>query len=98
MPLVRMAFFPNGTHEQYKALARAMGSTPPPQGRLAFATGQVPGGWQVVQIWRSRAELEAFNTAYLQPAMARLGTEGFREPPHVIDFEPADLAIFSPDV
>jgi hypothetical protein len=90
--LVRLAFFPEGTHQQYRALARAIGNPPPPPGRLAFASGPVPGGWQVVQIWRSRAELEAFNAAYLLPAMTHLGTAGFPRAPVVVDFEPVDLA------
>ena len=96
MAFVRLAFFPEGTEEQYRALAGAMGNLSRPQGRLAFATGPVTGGWQVVQIWRSRAELDAFNAAYLLPTLAKLGSTGFPVAPHVVDFEPVDLAT-SPD-
>lgn len=93
MTFVRMAFFPAGTEEHYRRLADVMGDRSPPAGRLAFACGPVPGGWQVIQVWQSRAALEAFNTAHLFPAFRQLGAGGFPEPPVVVDFEPTDLQL-----
>lgn len=91
--IVRVAFFPGGTEEHYRRLAEVMGDRIPPAGRLAFACGPVPGGWQVVQVWQSRAALDAFNSAHLFPAFRRLGAGGFPEPPQAVDFEPVDLQL-----
>lgn len=93
MTFVRMAFFPGGSEEHYRRLSVAMKDGSPPAERLLFACGPVPGGWQVIQIWKSRAALEAFNSAHLFPAFRRLGTNGFPEPPRVIDFEPVDMQL-----
>lgn len=93
MTLVRLAFFPGGTEEQYRRLAAAMGEPRPPADRLVFAAGPVPGGWQVLQVWRTRAALDEFNAAHLFPAMQGLGAAGFPEPPRVVDFDPVDLQL-----
>ena len=60
-------------------------STPPE--RLFFAAGEVVGGWQVVQAWRSRADLDRFNQTVLLPAYEALGGPPFPAPPTVVDFE-----------
>ena len=90
---MRLAFFPGGTAEQYDALARETREIDAPGERLVFAAGQAAGGWQVVQVWTSRAALDAFNAAVLLPALARLGGAGFPAPPTVVDFETHDLAL-----
>ncbi len=88
---VRLAFFPDGTAAQYDALAAELAGTPVPQDRLVFAAGAVDGGWQVVQVWRTREALDAFNEAVLQRALRRLGDRAFPRPPRVTDLEPAVL-------
>ncbi|MVA75799.1 hypothetical protein GC722_07155 [Auraticoccus sp. F435] len=93
MTFARLAFFPGGTVEHYRALETAIGPVPRPDGRLVFAAGPAPGGWQVVQIWRSKDELDAFNAAVFLPAVARLGGTGFPRPPVVTDWEPAELEL-----
>ena len=94
MALVRLALFPGGTSEHYAALAEALGAQGDAPGRLVFAAGPVDGGWQVVQIWRSREELDAFNTAVLRPAMTAAGGP-FPAPPQVVDFETLELDVRS---
>ena len=94
MAFARLAFFPDGTAEQYDALAAEVGDAGlAPEGRLVFAAGQAPGGWQVVQVWTSYDELEAFNAAVFFPALQRLGDAGFPEIPTVVDFETHDLVL-----
>lgn len=74
MAFVSLAFFPGGTQEHYDALARAVPTHAPPEHRLLFAAGPVDDGWQVVQVWRSRADLEAFNEQVLLPALRTAGS------------------------
>jgi hypothetical protein len=92
MVFVRMAFFPEGTAAHYAALQRVVDAGAPPPERHYFATGPVDGGWQVVQAWRSREDLDAFNTAVLEPAYAALGGPPFPHPPAVTDFEAVQVA------
>jgi len=93
MALVRLAFFPGGRQAHYDALARALAEAPVPPGRLVFAAGPADGGWQVVQVWSSREELDAFNAAHLVPALRTVGAAGFPQPPRVTDFETAELSL-----
>ena len=88
---VRLAFFPDGTSAHYGALAAELVAAPAPAERLLFAAGPVDGGWQVVQVWHSRAALDAYNEAVLVPALRRLGERAFPRPPLVTDLEPTDL-------
>lgn len=73
------------------ALTKALRDAPAPAGRLLFAAGPVDGGWQVVQVWSSQAELDAFNREHFLPALASLGTGGFPAPPTLTDFSTAVL-------
>lgn len=94
MPLfVRVALFPEATREHYDALAAELGDVGTPAGRVAFLAGPTTGGWQVVQVWRTQAKLDAFNAEVLLPALTRLGGRGFPRPPLVHDFlaQDADL-------
>jgi hypothetical protein len=91
----RLAFFPGATAEQYARLAAQVGDAGlAPDGRLVFATGQAPGGWQVVQVWTSYEALEAFNATVFFPALAALGAV-FPAAPVVVDFQTADLQVAS---
>lgn len=88
-----MAFFPEATAQHYAALAAAMADVPIPVGRIFFAAGPTDGGWQVVQAWTSRDALDAFNRTAFFPALARISSGGFPQPPIVVDFETTDLAL-----
>ena len=86
MAFVRLARFPGAEPRHFDALAEALRGAPVPEGRLLFAAGPVEGGWQVVQVWSSQQELDAFNREHFLPALARLGAGGFPAPPAVTDF------------
>lgn len=88
MAFMRLAFFPGGTAEQWAAVVQAVGDTPPPQGRRAFAAGPVDDGWQVMQLWDGREDLEGFNRAVFFPAIADL-SDGFTQAPVVRDIDTA---------
>ena len=91
MAFVRLAFFPGGTADQYAAVAGELAAAPSPSGRLVFAAGALKGGWQVVQVWERKEDLEAFNERWFLPAMRRLGGAGFPAPPSVQDFVSQDF-------
>ena len=92
MVFVRLAFFPGGTAAHYAELQRVVDAGDPPLERHYFAAGPVDGGWQVVQAWRSREDLDAFNRVVLEPAYAALGGGPFPLPPTVTDFEAVQVA------
>jgi hypothetical protein len=87
MAFLRLAFFPDGTVEQWSAVVSAVGDVAPPAGRRAFAAGPVAGGWQVMQLWDNRKGLEDFNREVFVPAMADLGSQGFPRMPIVTDVD-----------
>ena len=89
MAFLRLAYFPDGTAEHWAAVTSAVGGVAPPEARWAFAAGPCEGGWQVMQLWRSRADLERFNELVFWPAMAAVGGRGFPHPPVVRDIETA---------
>ena len=81
MAFLRLAFFPGGDEEHWKAVADEVGDVTPPPARRAFAAGPVEGGWQVMQLWDARSDLERFNAEVFLPAMARVGRVAFRSRP-----------------
>ncbi|GAA4990103.1 hypothetical protein [Kineococcus glutinatus] len=91
MAFVRLAFFPGATREHFAAVEAAVGDVAPPPARRLFAAGPVPGGWQVVQVWRTAADLEEFNRTVYLPALRRLGAPPWPQPPQVTDLEAAVL-------
>ena len=93
MAFLRLAFFPGGTAQHWAAVHRAVGDIGAPTARRAFAAGPVEGGWQVVQLWDTREDLERFNHDVYLPAVARLGGMGFPEAPHVRDVSTVDAWI-----
>lgn len=96
MAFVRLAFFPGGTERHYSAIGAELAGVEFPPGRLMFAAGPADGGWQVVQVWETRAQLDAFNQAHFLPALARAAGRAFPQPPRVTDFETLDLSFSAP--
>lgn len=86
--LVRLAFFPGATRANFDRLAAELAGAPEPAARVLFAAGPVEGGWQVVQVWESREDLEAWNAAHFVPALRRIGPAAFPAPPQVSDVLP----------
>ena len=85
MAFLRLAFFPGATATHWAALVAAVGDVEAPPARRAFAAGPLQGGWQVVQLWDTRDDLDAFNEAVYLPALER-GLV-FPNPPVVTDVE-----------
>ena len=92
MAFARVAVFPGGTQEQHEAVAEALGEAQTnAQGRILFAAGPVPDGWQIIQIWESQEQLDAWVNAYLGDAFAKAGSRGYAAPPQITDFAVTDL-------
>ncbi len=87
---VRLAFFPDGTVEHYRAVDEALAGAPVPGERLVFIAGPVSDGWQVVQVWTHRRALDEWNAAWFLPTLGRLGPAGFPRAPLVTDFTADD--------
>lgn len=90
MAFLRLAFFPGGTAQHWAALRQAVGDIEAPAARRAFAAGPAEGGWQVVQLWDTREDLERFNRDVYLPAVATLGGTGFPQAPVVRDVVTVD--------
>jgi hypothetical protein len=94
MAFARIAVFPGGTEEHHRAIVEALGDAHvDPEGRVLFAAGPVPEGWQILQVWDSRERLEAWVQANLGQAFARVGSRGYPAPPRITDFEVHDLLV-----
>lgn len=86
--LVRLAFFPGATRAHFDRLADELAGAPEPAARVLFAAGPVDGGWQVVQVWETRDDLDAYNAEHFLPALRRIGPAAFPAPPQVTDVVP----------
>ena len=96
MAYARLAMFPGGTAEQAQTVAEELGQTNiDPPGRILFGAGPVDGGYQIIQVWESRADLDSFLEASFRPAMERLAQagRGWTSAPVVTDVELHDLVL-----
>ena len=97
MAFARLAVFPGGTEEQHRALVDALGDAQlNPAGRILFAAGPTTDGWQVLQVWENRDELERWVQDNLGPAFATVGNNGYPSPPKITDLELTDLSVTAP--
>lgn len=90
MAFLRLAFFPGGTSQHWAAVRQAVGAIDVPRARRAFAAGPTEGGWQVMQLWDTREDLERFNHDVYLPAIDGLGDIGFPQAPLVRDVVTVD--------
>ena len=94
MAFARIALFPGGTEAQHQAIVEALGDAQvDPAGRILFAAGPTDDGWQILQVWESREELDKWVEAHLGNAFARVGSRGYPAPPRITDFELHDLDV-----
>lgn len=94
MAFIRLARFPGGTEEQYHAVVDELGTDhAQAQGRILVAAGPVEDSWQIVNVWETREDLDAFSRDALGPAFARAGVRGFTTPPEITDLETTDLHV-----
>lgn len=94
MAFARLAYFPGATQESHQAVSEGLGDAHHEgDGRILFASGPVPGGWQIVQVWESSAHMEKWVQTYLGAAFAAAGSRAHPAPPEVTDFELFDLFV-----
>ena len=92
MAFARVAFFPGGTEDQYRAVADELGQAhSQPEGRILLAAGPTESGWEILQVWETEAELRRFAEEDLGPAFGRAGDRAFQAPPEITDFPLHDL-------
>ncbi len=92
MAIARLALFPGGTEEQYKALVDELGPAhTEAKGRIMLAAGAVDRGWQFMQVWESEQAIRQFVENHLRPAFARAGERAFQQPPEITDFPLREL-------
>jgi hypothetical protein len=94
MAYARLAMFPGGTEDQARTVAEELGqSNIDPPGRILFGAGPVEDGYQIIQVWETRADLDSFLESSFRPAMQRLTAagRGWTSPPVVVDVELHDL-------
>ena len=94
MAIARLALFPGGTEEQYKALVDALGPAhTEAKGRIMLAAGAVDRGWQLVQVWESERAIRQFVENHLRPAFAQAGERAFQQPSEITDFPLRELVL-----
>ena len=94
MAFARLALFPQGTQQQHEAIVEGLGDAyAHAPGRLLFAAGPTPDGWQIMQIWESQAQLEQWVQDHLGRAFAHAGSRGYPNPPTVTDFDVPEVLI-----
>lgn len=94
MAIARLALFPGGTEEQYKAVVEALGPAhTEAEGRIMIGAGPVDRGWQLVQVWESEEAIRRFVEEHLRPAFQRAGDRGFQAPSEITDFPLQDLVL-----
>lgn len=92
MAFARLALFPGGTQENHRAIEEGLGDGHhDTEGRILFAAGPVPNGWQIIQVWQSREQMEKWVQAYLGQAFVHAGSRAYPAPPQITDFELTDL-------
>ena len=100
MAVAMIMEFPGGTQDGYdkilQNLGMGRGSEELPRGLIFHVAGPTPNGWQVVDVWESRADFDRFFAEKLGPAIRLSGVvpatptefpvyniQGVRLPAHV---------------
>lgn len=94
MAFARLALFPEGTQQQHEAIVEGLGdSHEHAPGRLLFAAGPTDEGWQIIQVWQTREQLDAWVAENLGKAFAHAGSRGYPYPPRITDFEVPEVRL-----
>jgi hypothetical protein len=62
-------------------------------GLLCHIGRAIDGGFEVIEVWKSKEAAERFNDEVVVPAMIRAGVAMPDPPPELIEFEPLDVMI-----
>jgi hypothetical protein len=63
------------------------------EGLLCHIGRKVEAGFEVIEVWDTRAASERFNDEVVVPAMIRAGVAMPEPPPELTEFEPLDVMI-----
>jgi hypothetical protein len=63
------------------------------EGLLCHIGRQVDGGFEVIEVWRSKEASGRFNEEVVIPAMVRAGIPMSDDSPELTEFEPLDVMI-----
>ena len=97
MAIARLALFPGGTEENHRAVVEGLGSAhDAPTGRLLFAAGPTPEGWQILQVWDSRESMDTWVHEHLGRAFAHAGSSGYASPPQITDLDLTEVRVSAP--
>jgi hypothetical protein len=83
--------------EAYAALHRQIGELlgdTVPEGAILHIARATDEGFEVIEVWESKEQVDAFNRDVFGPAMARVGADAAGPPPQVIEFEPITTTTF----
>lgn len=69
MAVLMTAQLPGATPETMNSLRPLLEKVRAAKGFVVHASGPVPGGWRVTEVWDSRADFEAWFAAYVKPGV-----------------------------
>jgi hypothetical protein len=64
-----------------------------PDGMVFHVARAVDGGFEVFEVWESKAQADKFNEEVVWPAVARTGPDMSGPPPVAVEFEPVGLMV-----
>jgi hypothetical protein len=77
MAIALLMEFPGGTQDQYDKILHGLGmergSQDLPRGLIFHVAGPTNNGWQVIDVWESRADFDRFVAERLGPAIRASG-------------------------
>jgi hypothetical protein len=62
-----------------------------PVGLIFHAARPTDSGFEIYEVWESKAQADKFNEEVVWPAIARSGGDPAATPPEVVEFEPVGL-------
>lgn len=85
MAVALLIELPGVTRDQYEQTLKSLGldtTSEPPPGQILHLAGPIESGWQVVDVWESRADFERF----LDQGLARAFKDAGIPTPRVTEF------------
>ena len=83
--------------EAYQALHKeitGLQGTSPPDGAILHLARATEDGFEVIDVWESKEQADAFNRDVVGPATAKVGAGASGPEPQVIEFEPATIITY----
>lgn len=80
-------------HALHKQISELMGSSIP-AGAIVHIARPTDDGFEVIEVWESKEQADAFNRDVLGPAIAKVGAEASGPEPQIVGFEPTTAITF----